>query len=69
MSYIFRSPKTPDSPPPPPPPELDPTVQVKADEEARKQRRGVFGRASTILTGGMGDLSTPTLASKTLLGQ
>jgi len=54
----------------PTPPAIDPAAQAQADQAARDKaialRSG--GRASTILTGGMGDTTTPTTASKTLLG-
>lgn len=53
------------------PPELDARAQAERDEAARKERerRLLGGRASTILTGGRGDLTTPTLGSAILLGQ
>lgn len=54
----------------PTPPAIDPGAQAQADQVARDKaialRAG--GRASTILTGGMGDTTAPTTASKTLLG-
>lgn len=52
------------------PPELDAKAQADRDEEVRKERerRLLGGRASTILTGGLGDTSTPQLGSSILLG-
>jgi hypothetical protein len=52
----------------PQPPSV-PAAQLERDramEEAR--RRSLFGRTSTNPTGGLGDTSTPNLASKSLLG-
>lgn len=71
---------TPDIPQPPevanpallPLPPADPAntdAQAERDaaaEEARK--RSAYGRSSTNPTGGLGDLSTPNLAAKSLLG-
>lgn len=58
-------------PPPPPPPALAPTID--AAKVAQNDRMAEFkrkGRASTILTGQQGDLSTPSTSNgtKTLLG-
>lgn len=67
MGALFSAPKPP--PPLPPLPKLDdPEVKRRREEErlARRRRRG-FG--STILTGGAGDLSTPPIQRKTLLGE
>ncbi len=65
----FRAPK---APPPPPPPaplpvETQPDIRqkVQADLEKAANRKG---RASTILSGQLGDTATPTLAKTTLLG-
>lgn len=65
----FRAPK---APPPPPPPtplpvETQPDIRQKAQAEIEKSMNRK-GRASTILSGQLGDTSQPTLAKKTLLG-
>ncbi len=61
------------SPPPPPPPPPPPTRDDSAVEEARRKQleaaRKARGRASTILTGGMGDESPAPVAKKSLLGE
>jgi hypothetical protein len=51
-------------------PELDTGAAAERDEAARRERerRLAGGRASTVLTGGLGDTSKPQLASKVLLG-
>lgn len=62
-------PKIPVPPAPPVPPGVDPAARLAreaAEEEAR--RRSQYGRASTNPTGGLGDTSTPYLATKSLLG-
>lgn len=72
--------KTPKAPPPPAPVEVAPAVAPTADtaevkkaaEDERLRQVRARGRASTVLTGGMGDTSTvdtanPT-AKKVLLG-
>ena len=50
--------------------ELDSNAQKERDAAAYEERRkrGQSGRASTMLTGGLGDTSAPTLASAVLLG-
>jgi hypothetical protein len=57
----------------PPPPPVAPTIdnsQVAIDEATAAQRqRSLAGRASTILTGGMGAAETANLGSAKLLGQ
>jgi hypothetical protein len=46
----------------------DPAMQ--AAERAQLAQQGqAYGRAQTVLTRGMGDVSTPTIAKKSLLGQ
>jgi hypothetical protein len=64
-------PKPPELPPIPTAPELDTGARDARDEAARleRERRLASGRASTILTGGLGDTSQPQLASAVLLGQ
>lgn len=52
--------------PPPVPTFEDPAVADAAQEERRRAARA--GRASTILTSALGDLSAPSLSRKTLLG-
>jgi len=54
---------------PPPPASTRSETDVQAAAAAERERlRKMRGRASTILTGGEGDTSAPTLASKNLLG-
>ncbi len=65
----FRAPK---APPPPPPPaplpvETAPDVRQKVAAELEKAASRK-GRASTILSGQLGDTAKPTLAKATLLG-
>jgi hypothetical protein len=52
-------------------PELDTGAQAERDAAAAEERRkrSQSGRASTMLTGGLGDTSQPRLASAVLLGQ
>jgi hypothetical protein len=69
MSGFFSTPKPPPvimAPPPPTP--TDPSVEAAADAQRQAQAQAA-GRASTILTSGLGDTSTPTLGKKELLGQ
>jgi hypothetical protein len=65
------SPDTPDPAPPPPPPGQDPAALAQQDAQAlaAAKRLAIGGRASTQLTGDLGDTSTPTTATKRLLGQ
>lgn len=57
---------TPSVPPPPPIP-VPPTM---ADASiAPKKRPGVGGAGASVLTSGLGDLSSPNTNRKTLLGQ
>lgn len=73
MGFIasLLSPKIPTMPaPPPPPPPLPDINQIKQDttrDEAlyRKPK----GQSSNLLTGALGDTSTPASSGKTLLGQ
>ena len=55
-------------PPLPPPTQDDPSVQAKIDEEKRRLA-AAHGRASTVLTTGEGDTSTPEIKKKSLLGE
>ena len=57
----------PPPPPPPPPTANDADVQAAGLAE-RKRMRAASGRASTILTGGGGDLTPAPTSAKTLLG-
>jgi hypothetical protein len=66
MSSLFSKPKV---PPPPPPPSQDDAARRAAEQAARRQRAGATGRASTILTSGMGVSESAPTASKVLLGQ
>lgn len=52
----------------PPPTQADPSVQAAARAQAVATANAA-GRESTLLTGGQGDTSQPSIASKTLLGQ
>ena len=65
------TPEMPEIPPIPTAPELDTSAQDEREEAMRKERerRALSGRASTILTGGLGDTSKPQLGSAILLGQ
>ena len=48
----------------------DPEVAAeKARERERQRLLKAKGRASTLLTGGLGDLSTPTLGRAVLTGE
>lgn len=60
-------PKAPSLPPPPPAPTADSAAVGDAARRERAARGG--GRASTILTGTMGDTSVPSSAKAMLLGQ
>jgi hypothetical protein len=64
-------PEMPQAAPIPTAPELDAGAAAERDEAARRERerRLMGGRASTMLTGGLGDTSKPQLASAVLLGQ
>ena len=62
MSFLFGS-----SPPKPPPYIDHASVQAAGDAERRRQRAAA-GKASTMLTGGLGDTSTPMTATSKLLG-
>ena len=66
-----KIPSMPPMPPPPPAPEApptrdDPDVNAAATA-ARRRALAMQGRSSTILSGSMGDTSTPNIG-KTLLG-
>ena len=64
----------PDVPPPgaaPLTPDMDPAAQAARDEAQLRERKSQLrarGRASTIATGGQGDLSVASTARRTLLG-
>ncbi len=68
MSFFAPSPPSPPPPPPPPPTREDPAVE-EARRRALAANRRAKGRASTILTGGEGDASTPPIERKSLLGE
>jgi hypothetical protein len=59
------------APPPPAPPEPPPvrTDPIVVQNEQRDVARRKRGRASTILTGGLGDTSPAPTAAATLLGK
>jgi hypothetical protein len=71
MGSIF-SPSAPSAPVPPPPPlpptPEDPEVQARK-EEVRMSLLRRRGRASTILTSGLGDTSAPNVRRATLGGE
>jgi hypothetical protein len=71
MAGIFGGTPTPKVVEAPAPPAIDTAAQAQSDEVARQQaialRAG--GRASTQLTGGLGDPTEPTTAKKQLMGQ
>lgn len=71
MGSIF-SPSAPSLPPPPPLPEPptpdDPEVEARR-EEVRLSLLRRRGRASTILTSGLGDTTSPTVRRATLGGE
>ena len=46
----------------------DPAIQA-AQRAAITQAGQAYGRGQTVLTSGQGDVSTPTIAKKSLLGQ
>jgi hypothetical protein len=70
MSGLLSKPDLPPPPPPPPTPAIDYAVQQQTADADRQRRLQLAagGRASTVLTSGLGDTSTPTTASQTLLG-
>lgn len=49
----------------PPPTDVDTNTAARRERERRARQQGY---ASTILTGGQGDLSSPTLAKTSVLG-
>lgn len=61
-------PSSPPAPPPIPTPDNTPAIQAAAAAERERLRRA-RGRASTILTGGLGDTSFAPSAIKRLLGE
>jgi hypothetical protein len=69
MGSLFSSPSPPAPPPPPPPPPTtdDPVIEDRRRklQLAELQRRG---RAATILTSGLGDLSNVPVDRPTLTG-
>jgi hypothetical protein len=67
MGGIFDSPKL---PPPPAPPAPPPTiVEASQRQQQSDMLRRKRGRASTMLSGPTGTTASPTVATKTLLGQ
>lgn len=69
MGFFSPSPPSPPPPPPPPPTITDPSVEEARRKAIEDSARKARGRASTILTGGQGDLSEAPVAKKTLLGE
>ena len=71
MGFLMpKAPKMPAPPPPPPPPTQSDAEVQDAALKTRRQRSLASGRASNVLTGGQGVLSTADDSSKakTLLG-
>lgn len=56
----------PPAPPDPPPARVDPIVVQNEQRDIARRKRG---RAATVLTGGAGDLTSPSSASNLLVGQ
>lgn len=74
MNKFFGGGESNQSPPPPTPAPPPPTVDdaaAKAQEKAKADSlaRQSQGRASTILTSGQGDTTSPIVKKKTLLGE
>lgn len=66
----YSPPPLPPLPPPPDPPaETNTTEQKSARRNERKAQLAAMGRQSTILTGALGDTSTPAKKKNDLLGQ
>ena len=65
MSGLFGG----SSKPPPPPPQIDHAAVQAAGAAERSRLRAASGRASTMLTGGLGVTDTANVAVKKLLGQ
>lgn len=69
MGSLFSSPKYLDPGPAPTVPTVtDPSIAAAAAAQQTAAAQSA-GRASTILTSGLGDTSAPTTGKKTLLGQ
>lgn len=73
LNSLIGGPKAPSAPPPPPAPNPDKdratADALNAEERKRRQvEAAASGRASTVLTGGLGDTSTATTARAVLLG-
>ena len=67
---LFGTPSAPPSPTPAPT-SMDAATKAKMDqaaEQARLLARNRKGAASTLLTGGMGDISKPVVSRPSLLG-
>ncbi len=66
--------KTPEVKPAPTAPPIVAPIDADADakkagDEERRKRQAASGRSSTILTGGLGDVSTAETGRKKLLGE
>lgn len=73
MSSLFKKPKAPQyavpsQPVAPPVPEPVADEERSKAKEKEKRLRAGMGRKSTLVTGGLGDTSTPNIARKKLLG-
>jgi len=66
MGSLFSGP--PERAPVTAPTPTDPAIQAAA-RAAGTQTGQMYGRAQTLLTSGQGDVSAPTIAKKSLLGQ
>lgn len=71
LGGLLDAPKMPDVPAAPLTPDTDPAAQAKIAEAERLEREAQLrarGKASTVLTGGLGDTSTASTARRALLG-
>ncbi len=68
MSGLFGGSASSAPAPPPPVPTLANPAVLDAERQQAAAQAQAAGRASTLLTGGTGVSSQPTLAKKTLLG-
>ena len=67
----FLAPSIPSQPAPPPPPPAQPDIKQIQSDTMRDEAlyRQPKGKANNILSGSLGDTSTPTTGTKSLLGQ
>lgn len=72
MAFLAPSiPSQPAPPPPPPPPPAQPDIKQIQSDTMRDEAlyRKPKGKANNLLSGSLGDTSTPTTGTKSLLGQ